>query len=145
MTGREVLYRCRRELREVLILQEHRDYIMTTLLPRAIQYQKDSVQKSTEDYHTETLAKAADLDARINRKMQALLSRQEKALQIIDALPDANQKQVLITYYLQAHEFQRGGHTIMKLHTWESAAKKIGYSEIHAKRLHKAAMKKIER
>lgn len=143
MTGREVLYRCRRELREVLILQEHRDYIMTTLLPRSIQYQKDSVQKSTEDYHTETLAKAADLDARINRKMQALLSRQEKALQVIDALPDANQKQVLITYYLQAHEFQRGGHTITRLHTWWSAAKKLSMSERHARRLNQWAMEKL--
>lgn len=140
MTGRELLRQCRKELKEILILEQQRDYYMTLLLPRAIRYDNDKIQTTPEDYQLKMMAKAAALDDVIMKKLHALFEKHTEAHRRIDAIPDSYERQVLLLYYLSAHSFQRGGHVIRRLHTWETVSEVSGISARHAKRLHKRAI-----
>lgn len=144
MDVRTLFRTCRREMREIIIMKERRDTITAALLPRAIQYRHDNIRTTPEDHFTKAMARVADLDEDINRKLAGMMKRQQEAQKIIDDLEDSRYRQVLMLYYLTFRGVSRGGSRVLMLHNWRSVGKALDYSEDHVKRLHNEALQKIK-
>lgn len=138
--NRRLLRTCRKEMKEIILLQERRDTVMSSLLPRAIRPTHDHVQITPEDHFAKAMARAADLDHVISRKLDRMLKRQKQAWEVVDTLEDSRYRQILMLYYLTFRKVKRGKYTTFRLHTWETVADAVGYSVDHVKRLQDKAL-----
>ena len=140
MTGKSLLEKCRREMRELLVVGERCETIRTSLLPRAIRPTQDKVQVTPEKHFEEAISVALDLENTINNRMALMIKDQQEAQALIDKLTDSRERCVLTLYYLT---YYSDGRT-KSLNTWESVAGTMGYSERHIMRIHNDAIKKIK-
>ena len=143
VNNQELLSRCRREMKEILFLQEQRELLRMSLYPRAILY-TDKVQSTPEDYFSEAMQKYCDLDRLINKRLISMFSRQTEAQRIIDRLTDSRQREVLLLYYLSFREYRRGDYLVKSLYTWKAIAKKLHYHERQIRRIHYSAISAIK-
>lgn len=140
-----LLKKCRRELREVLVLKERRDTLEGSLLPRALRYQHDRIKTMPEDHFTQAMAEISDMTAEINLRLKEMATRQRSAQRVIDSLRDERYRMVLTLYYMTLKEEKRGSHTARHLYSWDDVAETMNYSYDHVRRLHWEAINAIEK
>ena len=124
MTVRELLQTCRDEKHEIVILEEKRDMLRASLLPRAIRPQKATVQSSPMNTFDNVQAAIFDLNVEIDRHLAAMYRHEERAFRLIFTLKDPRHRQLLTLYYLSFREV-RGRRS---LYRWEHVAGKMNYS-----------------
>lgn len=100
MNVKSFLYRVRREMREIQIKQMQIAQIRSSLLPSGIRYDVDKVQTSPSDQISEVMARADEIDRRIAADVDAMQEDLFKAMDMIDALEDSRERQVLTLYFL---------------------------------------------
>lgn len=137
---KELLQACRDELKEIIILSERREEIMTGLLPRAIVPTWEKIKTLPEDRLPEAVAKATELDAEIMEKLAPMLIRQQEAELMIAGLTFSKHRQILTTYYLRMKEEKRGSHIKTRLYTWGDVADAVGYDYQYVKKMARDAI-----
>lgn len=100
MNVKSFLYRVRREMREIQIKQMQSAAIRSTLLPSGIRYDTDKIQTSPSDPMSEVMARVDEIDRRIAADVAAMQKDLFKAMDMIDALEDSRERQVLTLYFL---------------------------------------------
>ena len=131
-------------MRELIVLEERRETIRTSLLPRAIQYKTDIIQVTPDKYFEKALASVLDMEKRINEKIAGIMQRQQAAADLIDTLTDSRHREVLTLYYMTYYMERRGKYDIRRLYTLEEIAAKMGYSNEHVRRLQMDAINTLE-
>lgn len=124
MTVQELLQKCRDEKYEIIILEEKRDTLRTSLLPKAIQPQKVIVQSSPSNVFDDVQASIYDLNLLIDRRIAEMYRNEEIAFRTICRLNNSNYRQMLTLYYLS----ERAENGRRSLYKWEQVADKMGYS-----------------
>lgn len=140
-----LLKKCRRELKEVLVLRERRDTLEWSLLPRALRYSHDKIETMPEDHMTQAMVEIAEITEKINIRLKKMEYRQNRAQQIVDALDDERYRMVLTLYYLTLKKERRGSYTARHLYSWEDVAGAMNYSYDHVRHLHWEAIGKIKK
>ena len=133
MTAKQYLRSIRTEQRELKTLIERRETIYFSILPSAIQYDKDLVQTSPDDHMVDKLAKTSELDEEITKYIEMLRNHKAEALRVIRMIDNSLYRQVLIDYYLLAKENGKP----MK---WDDVASEIYRGERQTKRIHGKAL-----
>ena len=124
MTVKELLQTCRDEKHEIVRLEEKRDTLRASLLPRAIRPQKATVQSSPMNTFDNVQAAIFDLNVEIDRHLAAMYRHEERAFRLVFTLEDPRHRQLLTLYYLSFREV-RGRRS---LYRWEHVAGKMNYS-----------------
>ena len=143
MTPRELLNRCREEMLEIIILTEKREALEAGLLPRAIRLTWDRIKTHPEDHVSEVMAKVADLDSKIVKRMVPMIERQQEAMRMIETLGESRKRQALTLYYLTIHEEKRGKFRKERLHTWDDVAEKLYYDTSYCRKLAADAIREL--
>lgn len=143
MTPRELLNTCRKEMLEIIILSERRKALEEGLLPRAIRITWTRSKTHPEDRVSEVMAKVADLDDEIVKKMRPMMERQLEAQRLVDSLVDSRRRQTLTLYYLTMYEEKRGKYRKERLHSWDDVADKLHYDAAYCRRLATEAIKEL--
>lgn len=124
MTVRQLLQTCRDEMHEIVILEEKRDTLRASLLPKAIRPQKATVQSSPSNLFDNVQAHIFDLNMAIERHSARMRRNEEKASRFIRTLKDPRYRQMLTLYYLSFNE-----ETCRRsLYHWEQVARRMNYS-----------------
>lgn len=124
MTVRQLLQTCRDEKREIIILEEKRDTLRASLLPRAIRPQAAQVQTSPSNVFDAVQASIFDINCTIEGILTDMYRREETAHRLIGRLPDPRHRQMLILYYLSFREIRGRQY----LYNWEQVARQMNYS-----------------
>lgn len=115
--------------KEIQALTEIRDSLeKDAVFLRAIDYSKDRV--STADSRggvEDTVIRIADAQGRVTGKINELIEAKQRAMKIIEGLPEGPHKAVMYNRYIL-------------LKTWESIAVNLNYSYRHVLRLHGDAL-----
>lgn len=128
------LQQCRSEQRELKILMEKREQLRSSLLPAAVQPKDVNVQTSgSGDKMSEVMAEAIDFDKKIEGKLQEMIKRQARAMDIISKVQKSQHRQVLILYYLGQSP-----------RTWQEVADEMQYSVDYIYDLHGQALVEAE-
>lgn len=143
MTPRELLNTCRKEMLEIIILAERREALEAGLLPRAIRLTWDRIKTHPEDHVSEVMAKVADLDDEIVKKMAPMMERQLEAQRLIETLDESRKRQALTLYYLTMYEEKRGKFRKERLHTWDDVAEKLYYDTSYCRKLATDAIREL--
>ena len=126
---------CRKELKELQIMSERREWLRASLLPAAIRYKQIDVQTSgTGDQIGEVMPEVAELDKAIRHQIATLAQHQTRAQCIINALDDTRHRQILTLYYLDA-----------RLLTFEQVADAMAYELGSIYNLHGDALAEAEK
>lgn len=111
-------------------LNLRREEMITSLLPKAITYDKDRVQTTPEDRVAIVMAEVDELD----RKIEALKYRRFEAIreiaQDIDLLEDSRERAIIDAYYLTGEPM-------------EKIAEYLNYSLSHVYRLRDSGVEKM--
>lgn len=135
MQIKQFLRQCRQERIEIDILRERQAFLRASLLPAAVRPKEVDVQTSgSGDRVSGTLAEVADLDVLIDQKLRELLMHRRQALQVVFALKDSAQRQVLELYYLSDEDL-----------SWSKVAVRMHYSERSIYSLHGLALLEAEK
>lgn len=115
--------------KEIQALTEIRDSLeKDAVFLRAIDYSKDRVSSADSRGGVEdTAIRIADAQGRVTGKINELIEAKQRAMQIIEGLPEGPQKAVMYNRYIL-------------LKTWESIAVDLNYSYRHVLRLHGDAL-----
>lgn len=133
---RKTLYELRHESKEIAILQDKREYLHASLIPRAMKYKTVQVQEPEPgDHMADTVAKIDELDRLIERRIIALVDHQQGALQVIAGIAESKYRQILLLYYIPDG----------RPRTLDDVAEVMGYSHDRIKHLHRDALKEAER
>lgn len=133
------LQQCRSEQRELRILMEKREQLRSSLLPAAVQPKDVNVQTSgSGDKMSEVMAEAIDFDKKIESKLQEMINRQARAMDIISKVQKSQHRQVLILYYLGQNP------RTLKERTWQEVADEMQYSVDYIYDLHGQALVEAE-
>lgn len=118
--------------KELQTLTEIRDSMeKDAVLLRAIDYSKDRVSSAASRRGVEdTAIRIVDAQGRVTGKIDELIRAKQRAMQIIEQLPDGPHKLVMYNRYIL-------------LKTWESIAVDLNYSYRHVLRLHGDALNKL--
>lgn len=118
--------------KEIQALTEIRDSLeKDAVFLRAIDYSKDMVSSATSRGGVEdTAIRIVDAQGRVTGKIDELIRAKQRAMQIIEQLPDGPHKPVMYNRYIL-------------LKTWESIAVDLNYSYRHVLRLHGDALNKL--
>lgn len=143
VTKAKILKQCRKDLRELLSLEERKETLKMSVLPRAIQLTFDRIQTSKKDYFGDALAQAADLDRKIEDKIIHTLNRQHEAEDIIDAMTDGRTRSVLTLYYLCYNNSEVNGTSVKRLYKWSDVAKRLNLSERTVYMINSEAMREL--
>ncbi len=126
MTVKELLQTCRDEKHEIVILEEKRDTLRASLLPKAIRPQKATVQSSPMNTFDNVQASIFDLNMEIDRLESKNNTTCARGIREIKKLNIPKKwKQFLKIYYLE-YNYYRGRRV---LNTLKDTAMKMGYSE----------------
>lgn len=138
MTAKQYLRSIRAEQRELKTLIERRETIYFSMLPSAIQYDKDIVQTTPEDHMIDKIAKTSELDVEISNYITMLRNHKAEALKIIRKIENSLYRQVLINYYLVSKDNGKP----MK---WDDVANEIYRGERQTKRIHGKALVEFQK
>ena len=126
LTGKKLLLACRREKREMIILEQRREQILSSLLPKAIKPKLVNVQESiTMDPIADKIAASEELREEIERQIGEIIKHETKARKQIGMIKDSRYRQLLGLYYLS---FRIDEHGNKVLYTWEKVAREMDYS-----------------
>lgn len=134
MTVRELLQTCRDEKHEIIILEEKRDTLRASLLPKAIRPQKAMVQTSPMNTFDNVQAAIFDLNMAIDRLESKNNMTCRRGMCEIKKLNISNKgKRFLIIYYLE-YNYNRERRA---LNTLKDVAIKMRYSKKAISRIKK--------
>ena len=111
----------RSERADIETLQLRIKELQMSLLPRGIRYDTDKVQTSPPDQMLEVAAKIDALERKMQTKLVKLNADMVKAVEIVQAMPTPEYRQLLTLRYLTGRM------------SWEQIADVMGYSVDHAK------------
>lgn len=134
MDIKKYLYSIRDEQYEIEELRQRIAELESSLLPRAIQYDKDKVQTSPEDHTTDIMAKIADYTLMLEKRIRILTERRQYAEQIISRLKDSEERQILDLYFLSGQR--------MKM---DEVAELVNLSTRHTYRIYKQAIEDLRK
>lgn len=115
--------------KEIQALTEIRDSLeKDAVFLRAVDYSKDRVSSAASRGSVEdTAIRIADAQGRVTGKINELIEAKQRAMKIIEGLPEGPHKAVMYNRYIL-------------LKTWESIAVDLNYSYRHVLRLHGDAL-----
>lgn len=115
--------------KEIQALTEIRDSLeKDAVFLRAVDYSKDRVSSAASRGSVEdTAIRIADAQGRVTGKIDELIEAKQRAMKIIEGLPEGPHKAVMYNRYIL-------------LKTWESIAVDLNYSYRHVLRLHGDAL-----
>lgn len=144
LTGKKLLKACRQEKKEIIILEQRKEQIMSMLLPKAITPKEVYVQESREmDPMAEKMAAAEMVQKEIDKQIAVMLGHELKARRMIEKLKDSKHRQLLSLYYLSNRDGDYPGQ--IKLYTWEAVAEEMNYDVRSIIRLWHKAIENIEK
>lgn len=143
MEPKELLQQCRQELKEIVILTERREQIQAGLLPRALRLSWDKIKTLPKDHVADAMARVADIDAEILKRLEPMLTRQQDAQRMVDALRESRDRKMLTLYYLSLCKEKRGRYTRERLYTWADVADVLHYDEGYCRRAASSAIRKL--
>ncbi|MDD6716397.1 MAG: hypothetical protein PUF49_08490 [Firmicutes bacterium] len=133
MQIRQLLIDCRKEQAELNSLINKREYIYSTLLPKAVKIKEVDVQISApQDVMADTMAEIEQYDSAISRKILTLSRKHRKGIDMIGKLNDTVQRNALELYYLDS-----------RLLSWEQVALEMGYDVRQIYRIKNAAIDEL--
>lgn len=134
MGAKEFLDQVRHEQKELNQLQDLIRQAELSLLPSGIRYDLDKVQTSPDDPMFRTLAKVADYQVDMQKRLELLIAKRQKAFAMIGRLTDSRHRQVLQLYFLDPDR--------LKMH---EVADRMKYSERKTYDLYKEALELLEK
>ena len=118
---------------ELAALELRKDYIRESMLPKAIQYDKDNVSASPADPMSKFVDKLSDLEELTQKRYNKLVNDNILAEEILSKMPTSKYRMLLQLRYLQ------GG--IKYRYSWSEVAINMGYDECYVKKeLHQKAL-----
>ena len=124
----------RNERADIETLQLRIKELQLSLLPRGIRYDSDKVQTSPSDQMLEVAAKVDALERKMQAKLVKLNQDMVRAMEIVQAMPTPEYRQLLTLRYLTGHM------------SWEEIAEIMGYSQEHVRGyLHRAAIEEARK
>ena len=133
MQIRQLLIDCRKEQAELNSLINKREYIYSTLLPKAVKIKEVDVQISApQDVMADTMAEIEQYDSAISRKILTLSRKHRKGIDMIGKLNDTVKRNALELYYLDS-----------RLLSWEQVALEMGYDVRQIYRIKNAAIDEL--
>lgn len=133
MQIKQFLIDCRKEQAELNSLINKREYIYSTLLPKAVKIKEVDVQTSApQDVMADTMAEIEQYDSAISRKILTLSRKHRKGIDMIGKLNDTVQRNALELYYLDS-----------RLLSWEQVALEMGYDVRQIYRIKNAAIDEL--
>lgn len=133
MQIKQILIDCRKEQAELNSLINKREYIYSTLLPKAVKIKEVDVQISApQDVMADTMAEIEQYDSAISRKILTLSRKHRKGIDMIGKLNDTVQRNALELYYLDS-----------RLLSWEQVALEMGYDVRQIYRIKNAAIDEL--
>ena len=133
MQIKQFLIDCRKEQAELNSLINKREYIYSTLLPKAVKIKEVDVQISApQDVMADTMAEIEQHDSAISRKILTLSRKHRKGIDMIGKLNDTVQRNALELYYLDS-----------RLLSWEQVALEMGYDVRQIYRIKNAAIDEL--
>lgn len=124
----------RAERADIETLQLRIKELQLSLLPRGIRYDSDKVQTSPSDQMLEVAAKLDALERKMQAKLVKLNNDMVKAMEIVQAMPTPEYRQLLTLRYLTGRM------------SWEQIAEVMGYSVDHVRGyLHKNAIQEARK
>ena len=133
MQIKQLLIDCRKEQAELNSLINKREYIYSTLLPKAVRIKEVDVQISApQDVMADTMAEIEQYDSAISRKILTLSRKHRKGIDMIGKLNDTVQRNALELYYLDS-----------RLLSWEQVALEMGYDVRQIYRIKNAAIDEL--
>ena len=122
---------------ELAALEQRKEYIRESMLPKAIQYDKDAVSSSPVDPMSKYVDKLSDLEELTQKRYRKLLDDNILAEKILEAMPTSKYRLLLQLRYIQGGMRYR--------YSWAEVAANMGYDEHHVKIvLHQAALKEAQ-
>lgn len=132
MDARQFLYNVRSQWKEIMILKERADALSASLGAHGIDYSGERVQTSPDDQMSRKVAALADYKSELTEKEIGLTRDHMRAQQMIDALEDTRERQVLELYFLS-----------LPPKSMSMTAECVGYSREHTYRLFARALSKL--
>ena len=133
MQIKQLLIDCRKEQAELNSLINKREYIYSTLLPKAVKIKEVDVQISApQDVMADTMAEIEQYDSAISRKILTLSRKHRKGIDMIGKLNDTVKRNALELYYLDS-----------RLLSWEQVALEMGYDVRQIYRIKNAAIDEL--
>ena len=124
----------RNERADIETLQLRIKELQLSLLPRGIRYDSDKVQTSPSDQMLEVAAKVDALERKMQAKLVKLNQDMVRAMEIVQAMPTPEYRQLLTLRYLTGHM------------SWKQIADVMGYSDDHVRGyLHKMAIEEARK
>lgn len=100
MNVKSLLYRVKREMREVQIKQMQIAQIRSSLLPSGIRYDVDKVQTSPSDPMIRVMARIDEMEREIAGDFEQMQADFSDARKMIESLEDSRERSVLTLYFL---------------------------------------------
>ena len=129
MTAKEFLRRARSVDRRVDEATERVERIRARLEAGRMSSVTGMPRGGAKDW-TETADRLIELEQRVNARIRELVRWKHAAMDAIDRVDDARQREVLELYYIDGY-------------TWEQVAQRMGLSDRHVKRLHGIALLRV--
>ena len=124
----------RAERADIETLQLRIKELELSLLPRGIRYDSDKVQTSPSDQMLEVAAKRDALERKMQAKLVKLNNDMVKAMEIVQAMPTPEYRQLLTLRYLAGRM------------TWDQIAEVMEYDDVHVRGyMHKRAIEEAKR
>lgn len=134
MTVKDRLRSLRNEVIEIKKLQEKRDWMWNSLLPKAITIKQDKVQMTNPlDTIGDKLAEVNELENIIEDRIKKLVANHIEMEKLINKLEDSRYRLVLELYYLST-----------KRMTWDEVAAAMGYSTAEIYKVHGRALQELD-
>lgn len=134
MNAKQYLYSIRDERQEIRELRERIGDLEMSLYPSGIRYDKDNVQSSpAQDRMSETVAKIADYEEMLQKRLDWLAERQQKAQWMINQLQSSLERQILNLFFLSARKTRM-----------DDIAGIVGYSKRTTYRYYQSGIRHIE-
>lgn len=134
MQSKAFLKSIRHEQFEIQELKEKREWLYSTLLPKAIAYKSVDVKESgPSDKMSEIFANIYAIDKIIEKRTEKLVKKHAKAEFLIDQLEESRYRSILELYYL--------GNKRISL---QEVAEKMSYSPREIDYLHGDALKALD-
>lgn len=99
--GRDYLHELREEQRELINLLLLSQRLRYDLLPNAIVYDKDQVQRSPSDVFSEKMIEVCSILDKIDDRTKELERNRYEALNLINRIDNPKYRSVLTLYYVQ--------------------------------------------
>ena len=135
----EELFKNIREVRgELYYLERREDYLTQSMLPGAIQYDKDSVQSSPSDPMAKYAERISDIEDVRRERIKKLTEDSYLVQRILQEMPTALYRLLLELRYIEGDLTHR--------YSWMEVATEIGYDEQYTRwDLHHAAIEEAQK